>query len=158
MQDAELKWVPLKSAFLLAITSAKRVGELYVLEISLLCICWGPDHKKWLYVWIFLPRICINLWICRFTLQHSMKASWQILLVLSKCPIYCLDQKLAVQFLDQLLICHKGKTWKEGFFPYSKQRLVDVIIMPFDALQVILTGMMKKNFNHICNCSFLNTG
>lgn len=122
----------LKTAFFLTITSAKRVEELYVYFVG--------QITRNDYVWIFLPKIHTNLWISRFNLQYSMKASWQMLLVPNKCPIYCLDQKLAVQSLDQLLICHRGKTWGEGFFHYSKQRL---IIISLDALQVIFTGRVK---------------
>ena len=40
---AELKWVSAKTAFLLAITSAKRVVELHALSVSDSCLRWNSD-------------------------------------------------------------------------------------------------------------------
>ena len=43
MGEAELRWLSAKTAFLLAITSAKRVGELHALSVSQMCLRWYPD-------------------------------------------------------------------------------------------------------------------
>ena len=43
MTSADLKCVSNKTAFLLAITSAKRVGELHALSMSDNCMSWSPD-------------------------------------------------------------------------------------------------------------------
>ena len=40
--EAELRWLSAKTAFLLAITSAKRVGELHALSVSQMCLRWYP--------------------------------------------------------------------------------------------------------------------
>ena len=40
---SELKWLSMKTAFLLAMASAKRVGELHALSISRECLHWSPD-------------------------------------------------------------------------------------------------------------------
>ncbi|KAK0131086.1 hypothetical protein N1851_034236 [Merluccius polli] len=43
LAQAELKWVSAKTAFLLAITSARRVGELHALSVSESCLRWNSD-------------------------------------------------------------------------------------------------------------------
>ncbi|XP_010783025.1 ryanodine receptor 2-like [Notothenia coriiceps] len=45
-----LKWLSLKAAFLLAITSGKRVGELHALSVSSTCLRWNSDGS------------CVALW------------------------------------------------------------------------------------------------
>lgn len=45
MQTADLKCISLKTAFLLAIASAKRVSELHALSLSELCMLWLPDDS-----------------------------------------------------------------------------------------------------------------
>ena len=42
IREAELRWLSAKTAFLLAITSAKRVGELHALSVSQMCMRWYP--------------------------------------------------------------------------------------------------------------------
>ena len=43
LAQAELKWVSIKTAFLLAIASAKRVGELHALSVCDSCLRWNSD-------------------------------------------------------------------------------------------------------------------
>ncbi len=43
LAQAELKWVSAKTAFLLAITSAKHVGELHALSVSDSCLRWNSN-------------------------------------------------------------------------------------------------------------------
>ncbi|XP_062279213.1 uncharacterized protein LOC133984014 [Scomber scombrus] len=47
LAQAELKWVSAKTAFLLAITSAKLVGELNALSVHLLCMSKAFSHISW---------------------------------------------------------------------------------------------------------------
>ena len=44
LAQAELKWVSTKTSFLLAITSAKRFGELQALSVSDSCLRWNSDR------------------------------------------------------------------------------------------------------------------
>lgn len=45
LEKAELKWLPLKTAFLLAITSARRISELQALSVHGECCRWLPDGQ-----------------------------------------------------------------------------------------------------------------
>lgn len=59
LAQADLKWLSMKTAFLLAVTSAKRVGELHALSVSESCLRWGPDGP-WVTLWpnvAFLPKV-----------------------------------------------------------------------------------------------------
>ncbi|KAK0151644.1 hypothetical protein N1851_007054 [Merluccius polli] len=54
-----LKWLSMKVAFLLAITSAKRVGELQALSLAETCLRWNPDGSG-VVLWpnvAFLPKV-----------------------------------------------------------------------------------------------------
>jgi len=54
-----LKWLSMKTAFLLAITSAKRVGELHALSVSDTCLRWNSDGSG-VTLWpniAFLPKV-----------------------------------------------------------------------------------------------------
>ncbi|KAK0135107.1 hypothetical protein N1851_029077 [Merluccius polli] len=58
LAQAELKWVSAKTAFLLAITSARRVGELHALSVSESCLRWNSDGSG-VTLWpnaAFLPK------------------------------------------------------------------------------------------------------
>ena len=46
LEHADIKWLSLKTVFLLAITSAKRVGELHALSVSAPCMRWGPNDNQ----------------------------------------------------------------------------------------------------------------
>ena len=53
------KWLSMKAAFLLAITSAKRVGELHALSVSDTCLRWNSDGSG-VTLWpnvAFLPKV-----------------------------------------------------------------------------------------------------
>ncbi len=43
LAQVELKWLSMKTAFLLAIVSAKQVGELHALSVSNSCLRWNSD-------------------------------------------------------------------------------------------------------------------
>ena len=44
--QTSLKWLSLKTAFLLAVSSARRAGELHALSVSPLCMHWGIDDSS----------------------------------------------------------------------------------------------------------------
>ncbi|CAJ1084196.1 uncharacterized protein LOC115559511 [Xyrichtys novacula] len=59
LEQVELKWLSCKTALLLAITSAKRVGEPHPLSISESCLWWNPDQSD-ITLWPnmdFLPKV-----------------------------------------------------------------------------------------------------
>ncbi len=59
LTDAAIKWLSLKSAFLLAIATARRVSELRALSVSPQCLRWGPECKQ-ATLWpnpAFLPKV-----------------------------------------------------------------------------------------------------
>ena len=63
MDKADIKWVSIKTAFVLAITSAKRVGELHALSVSDRCMRWFPDGTSvqlWPNVSKVLPQSYVN--------------------------------------------------------------------------------------------------
>ena len=56
--QGESKWLSGKTAFLLAIASAKRVGELHALSMSQACMSWNTDGSR-VALWpnpSFLPK------------------------------------------------------------------------------------------------------
>ncbi|XP_074544636.1 uncharacterized protein LOC141804209 [Halichoeres trimaculatus] len=59
LAQAGLKWLSLKTAFLLAISSAKRVSELHALSVSGSCLRWSSDGSG-VILWpnaAFLPKV-----------------------------------------------------------------------------------------------------
>lgn len=59
LAQAEVKWLSIKTAFLLAITSVKRVEELETVSISDSCMRWGPGGSG-VTLWpnvVFLPKV-----------------------------------------------------------------------------------------------------
>ncbi|CAJ1053305.1 LOW QUALITY PROTEIN: uncharacterized protein LOC114463422 [Xyrichtys novacula] len=61
LERTELKWLSYKTVLLLAITSAKRVGELHALSVSESCLRWNPDQSG-ITLWPnmdFLPKFIL---------------------------------------------------------------------------------------------------
>ncbi len=59
LMNAAIKWLSLKSAFLLAIATARCVSELHALSVSPQCLRWGPECKQ-ATLWpnsVFLPKL-----------------------------------------------------------------------------------------------------
>ena len=59
LSQAELRWLSVKTAFLLAITSAKRVSELQALFVNSSCLRWNSDGSG-VILWpntAFLPKV-----------------------------------------------------------------------------------------------------
>lgn len=137
LAQAELKWVAYKTAFLLAITSAKRVGELHALSVSSSCLRWNHD-KSSVTLWpnpAFLPKV-----LCRSYLNQPIRLTQfnppageagdepELL-----CPVRALRTYVAatagVRLSEQLFVCYSGPNKGSAL---SKQRLshwvVDVLI------------------------------
>ncbi|KAK0136689.1 hypothetical protein N1851_027136 [Merluccius polli] len=111
-----------QTAFLLAITSAKRVGELHALSVSQMCLRWYPDGSgvTLLPNPSFLPKRGPPS-------QQATELSEQL------CPVRALREYVGATALfrksDQLFVCYGG--CRKGQ-PLSKQRLskwiVEVIV------------------------------
>lgn len=131
LAQADLKWLSLKTAFLLAITSAKRVGELHALSVSESCLRWGPEGSGvtlWPNVAFLpktLPRGHVNrpIYLARFV----PPAADDDLRVL--CPVRALaayvDATAHVRQTEQLFVCYGGHTRGCAL---SKQRLSHWIV------------------------------
>ncbi len=44
--ESDIKWLSFKTAFLLAITTAKRVSELHALSVTAPCLRWSADFSS----------------------------------------------------------------------------------------------------------------
>ncbi|XP_016516896.1 uncharacterized protein LOC107833105 [Poecilia formosa] len=132
----DLKWVSCKTAFLLAIVSAKRVSELHALSVSPSCLRWGSDGSG-VTLWpnpAFVPKVLSRshcnqpLRLARFQPTSGEADDSSELL----CPVRALEAYIAataaIRRSDQLFLCYGGP--RLGC-PLSKQRLshwiVDVI-------------------------------
>ena len=65
LAHADLKWLSMKAAFLLAVVSAKRVGELHALSVSETCLRWNPDGSG-VILWpnvAFLPKVLTTTYV-----------------------------------------------------------------------------------------------
>ena len=125
MASADLKWVSLKTAFLLAITSAKRVSELHALSVSADCVRWHPGGES-VELWpnpAFLPKVLPLTHVNRPITLVRWPENETI------CPLRALRLYLtATQSLrrtEQLFVCH-GQL-KRGL-ALTKQRLAHWIV------------------------------
>lgn len=142
LAQADLKWLSCKTAFLLAIVSAKRVSELHALSVSPSCLRWHPDGSG-VTLWpntAFVPKVVSRvhsnrpLTLARFQPQSGAPGQASELL----CPVRALEAYVAatagMRRSDQLFLCYGGP--KVGC-PLSKQRLshwiVDVICHAYRA-------------------------
>ncbi|KAL2096973.1 hypothetical protein ACEWY4_006180 [Coilia grayii] len=124
LEQAVIKWLSIKTAFLLAITSTKRVSEVHALSFSTQCMRWGPEDSQ-VTLWpnpAFLPKVLstqfANQPIVLAAFCPDGKSRSEL------CPVRALCQYVSQTALwrktDQLFIrfgeCGKGA-------PLSKQRL-----------------------------------
>ncbi|KAK7878584.1 hypothetical protein WMY93_030420 [Mugilogobius chulae] len=140
LNSAALKWVSIKTVFLLAISSAKRIGELHALSIADNCIRWNSDGSG-VTLWpnpSFLPKrvsaFHINqpLSLAVFAPQAEPGSSDASLL----CPVRMLrkyiDITAGLRKIDALFVCYGGH--RKGC-AVSKQRLshwvVDAIVQAY---------------------------
>ncbi|KAK0130707.1 hypothetical protein N1851_034661 [Merluccius polli] len=135
-----LKWLSMKVAFLLAITSAKRVGELQALSVAETCLRWNPDGSG-VVLWpnvAFLPKVLSRthlnqpIRLARFD-SPSEEGRSELL-----CPVRALRAYIAatagIRQSEQLFVCHGGPNRGCAL---SKQRLshwvVDAIAHAYGA-------------------------
>lgn len=135
-----MRWVSVKAAFLLAISSAKRIGELHALSVAGNCIRWNSDGSG-VTLWpnpSFLPKrlsaFHINqpLSLAVFTPQSELGGS----VVSPLCPVRTLRTYINVtaglRKTDALFVCYGGH--RKGC-AVSKQRLshwvVDAILQAY---------------------------
>ena len=121
-----LKWLSMKVAFLLAITSAKRVGELQALSVAETCLRWNPDGSG-VVLWpnvAFLPKVLSRthlnqpIRLSRFDSPSEEGRSEML------CPVRALKAYIAAtasfRQSEQLFVCHGGPNRGCAL---SKQRL-----------------------------------
>lgn len=132
LAQADLRWLSCKTAFLLAIVSAKRVGELHAFSVSPSCLRWSPDGSG-VTLWpnpAFIPKILSShcnepLRLARFKPPPGEGGDRPELL----CPVRALTQYVTttagMRKSDQLFLCYGGS--KMGC-AVSKQRLSHWIV------------------------------
>lgn len=124
LSTADIKWLSLKTAFLLAISSAKRVSELHALWVASQCLKWGPEDSK-VMLWpnpAFLPKVLSSnfantpLILPAF---HSVRGMNQELCPVRSLRLY-VDRTASWRTTDQLFVCFADRS--KGS-PLSKGRL-----------------------------------
>lgn len=138
MESAELKWLSAKTVFLLAISSAKRVGELHALSVAENCLRWHSDGSG-VTLWpnpSFLPKrisaFHVNQPISLAVFAPQAEVSTSNFL----CPVRMLKHYITltagIRKTDALFICYGA--YKKGC-AVSKQRLshwvVDAILKAY---------------------------
>ncbi len=118
IEQGDLKWISWKTAFRLAIASAKHVGELHALSVSESCMHWNAD-KSVVTLWpnpSFLPKRmsalfknqAIELTALNPTVGGAQDGNHTELL----CPVRALKDYLRatenLRHSDQLFICYGG--------------------------------------------------
>ncbi|KAK7895505.1 hypothetical protein WMY93_020830 [Mugilogobius chulae] len=131
LPDVDIKWLSMKTAFLLAMASARRVGELQALSVHESCCRWNSDGSG-VTLWpdpSFVPKVpsssacCPPLQLARFDTEGSSP---------HLCPVRALNAYIQVtasfRQSDCLFVCFAGSRKGQAL---SKQRLahwvVDVI-------------------------------
>ena len=133
LAQAGLRWLSIKTAFLLAITTAKRVGELHALSVSNSCLRWNSDDSG-VTLWpntAFLPKVLSRTYLnqpiqlARFNPPPEEGAGE----VRPSCPVRALkayvEATASIRRSDQLFVCYGGP--KKGC-ALSKQRLSHWIV------------------------------
>ena len=118
LAQTELMWVSARSAFLLAITSAKHVWELHDLSVSDSCLRWNSDGSG-VYT-AFLPKVLslsnLNrpIHLAQFTPPEGEDRLGL------PCPFQALTSTTSIRQSEQLFLCYGGP--KKGY-ALSKQQL-----------------------------------
>ncbi len=116
LTDSAIKWLSLKSAFLLAIATARRVSELHALSVIPQCLRWGLECKqatRWPNP-AFLPKVLSPQYVNKPIIISAFTDDRRSVL----CPVRALRQYVEVtaawRATDQLFVCHgdhrKGTT------------------------------------------------
>ncbi|XP_057713573.1 uncharacterized protein LOC130929952 [Corythoichthys intestinalis] len=128
MDAAGPQWVARKAAFLLAVASAKRVGELHALSVSPSCMFWHPEGSG-VTLWpnvVFMPKVLAGspcnrpLRFARYRPPPGEGGSRPELL----CPVRALrlyvDSTASFRRSSQLFVCYGARGRGSAL---SKQRL-----------------------------------
>ncbi|KAK0139792.1 hypothetical protein N1851_023293 [Merluccius polli] len=129
-EPVELKWLSMKTAFLLAMASDKRVGELHTLSISRECLHWSPDGTG-VTLWpnpSFLPKTFsasyVNQPLSLAALTPPTEDGGQTHGETLLCPVRTLrayiEMTAGFRQSDLLFVCHTGRRRGHAL---SKQRL-----------------------------------
>ncbi|KAL2095682.1 hypothetical protein ACEWY4_007830 [Coilia grayii] len=121
----DVSWLSMKTAFLLAITSAKRVGELHALSVSGDCLRWHPGDSG-VTLWpnpSFLPKTLNSAFVNQPLTLAAFEAGQGERSDLL-CPVRALQMYVSrtegFRLSDALFLCHTGP--RRGL-ALSKQRL-----------------------------------
>lgn len=122
LAEVSLKWLSMKTAFLLAMASAKRVGELHAFSVDGSCFQWKPDSSG-VTLWpnpAFVPKVPTASTVRPLELARFDSGSPCEHL----CPVRALEVYLqassAVRKSDSLFVCFAGPRMGQAL---SKQRL-----------------------------------
>nr|XP_054590865.1 uncharacterized protein LOC129154747 [Nothobranchius furzeri] len=144
MTTAPLEVVSVKTAFLLAVTTAKRVSELHALDISPAYLRWKADGSG-VTLWpnvAFLPKVLPSGYVnaaielgAYFPPPFHSEGQRRANLL---CPVRALQLYIVATNTVQLFVCHGGVNRGRAL---SKQRLshwvVDAIAMAYAAVGAV---------------------
>ncbi|XP_058879441.1 uncharacterized protein LOC131737040, partial [Acipenser ruthenus] len=156
LHSVDMKLISIKTAFLLAVVSAKRVSELHALSVHPSCTRFAGDGSK---VSMrpnpaFLPKV-----ISPFHMNQSVElmafhpppfSSPEEERLHMLCPVRALrcymDRTKTVRQTEQLFICHGSRSLGQ---PLSKQRLshwiVDAIKLAYESAGLPPPGQLKAH-------------
>ena len=107
--NVDLKWLSLKTAFLLAITSARRIGELHALSVHRDCCTFSPEGSKVVLRPnpAFLPKVLSDFHLSQSIELQSLPVSAADQLAF--CPVRALSEFIRrtkpLRKSDQLFVC-----------------------------------------------------
>lgn len=134
VESAALKWVSAKTAFLLAICSAKRVGELHALSVAEDCLRWNSDGSG-VTLWpnpSFLPKRLSVFHVNQPVSLAVFAPQSEVSVSSSLCPVRMLKQYISVtaecRKTDALFVCYGGH--KQGVLCQSNDSHIG-LLMPF---------------------------
>lgn len=129
LTHTSLKWLSLKTAFLLAITSAKRISELHALSTHSDCCTFSPDGSAVVLRPnpAFLPKVLSDFHLSQSVELRSISSSAAAQRAL--CPVRALSEYVcrtqSLRKSDQLFVCFDSGRLGE---PLSKSRLAHWVV------------------------------
>lgn len=139
---AELKWLTLKTSFLLAIASARRIGELHALSVHDDCCTFSPDRSSVVLRPnpAFLPKVVTDFHLSQRIELRSLCTEGEQSLDsrhLALCPVRALSEYMvrtrSSRQSDQLFVCFDSSCLGR---PVSKSRLSHWIVDTIKAAYV----------------------
>ena len=156
LHSVDMKLMSMKTAFLLSVVSAKRVGELHALSVHPSCTRFAGDGSK---VSMrpnsaFLPKVIspfhMNQPVELMAFHPPPFSSPEEERLHMLCPVRALrcyiDRTKTVRQTEQLFICHGSRSLGQ---PLSKQRLshwiVDAIKLAYESAGLPPPGQLKAH-------------